>query len=162
MPRLGFSIVPLDPFYTPERGQLEALEEQCKADFLPLDTKVTVFDTPQLILSPENEVCMTCPKCGRVDQEYRWLELLPSSYRAGETSSKNRRFFDCLMNCCNQLSNLLDFDFRYPAQGLELGAGFASAEVAVNEVNDRSVNSSDLSKFAELLGCPIRLILITS
>ena len=162
MPRLGFSIVPLDPFYVPARRQLEALETQCKADFLPLDTSISVFDTPKLNLSPENEVYMTCPKCGSVDKDYKWLELLPPCYRFRETSSQNRQFFDCLMNCCNQASNILDFDFRYPTKELELGAGFASAQVDVFEVKTRSVNSGDLSKFAELMGCPIRLILITS
>jgi len=162
MPRLGFSVVPLDPFYAPARRQLEALEKQCKADFLPIETSISVFDTPQLILSPENEVCMTCPKCGSVDKDYKWLELLPPSYRFGETSSQNRQFFDCLMNCCNQSSNILDFDFRYPTKELELGAGFARAQVDAIEVSTRSVNSSDLSKFTKLMGCPIRLIQITS
>ena len=162
MPRLGFSVVPLDPFHTPKRDQLEALEKYCKADFFPLDTKITVFGTPQLILAPENEVCMTCPECGIIDKEYKWLDLLPLRYKFGEASSQNRRFFDCLMNCCNRPSNILDFDFSYPANIPEVGAGFASSEVSLFDVSNRCLNSQDLLDFAELLGCPVRAILITS
>lgn len=162
MPRLGFSVVPLDPFHMPERGQLEALEKQCKADFLPLDTKITVYGTPQLIIAPENEVCMTCPKCGTLDKDYNWIDLLPRGYVFGDASSQYRRYFDCVMPCCNKPSNSLDLDFSYPVNTLELGAGFASSEVSLFETSGRRLNSQDLLCFEELIGCPVRAILITS
>lgn len=161
MPRLGFSIVPVDPFKKPKREQLHAVEKQCKADFSPFYTEVNVFDSPQLIISGENEVCMTCPKCGTIDKEYKWFNLLEPLYNSEDGRGEFLNF-DCLMHCCNQAANILDFDFRYPTKGIELGAGFASAEVHIAEVNTRVLKPSDLLDFTKLMGCPVRTILVTS
>lgn len=161
MPRLGFSIVPLDPFSVPDQGALESVEKLCQVEFSPLFTAIRTYDKPQLIISGENEVCMTCPKCGIIDTNYQWLDLLPLYYRKPADNYKHLNF-DCLMPCCNQQARILDFDFKYQSMSIEKGAGFACAEVCVEEINTRKLEFQDLITFGKIMGCPVGAIMVTS
>ena len=161
MPRLGFSIVPLDPFKVPHQSALEAVERQCKSEFSPLFTEIKIYDIPHLIISGENEVCMSCPKCGELDTEYKWLDLLPPDYKKSDVPQKSLSF-ESLMPCCNQNVRIFDFNFEYPSKSIEKGAGFASAEVCITETSTRNLNSQDIESFSEIMGCPVGAIMVTS
>ena len=161
MPRYGFSIVPVDPFKKPERHLLDSVEKQCKIDFSPLSTRIEIFDKPHVIVAGENEACMTCPKCGAIDKEYKWFDGLPRHYSTDEITEEPLNF-NCVMPCCDQAASIFDFDFQYPTKPLELGAGFASAEVCIDEAKTRGLNSDDLIVYSKLMGCPVRAILMMS
>ena len=160
MPRYGFTIVPLDPYAKPSLDILRAVEEKCQADFAPNDTYFSLSDSPQLIFSGENETCMTCPICGEIDREFRWLDTIQKQY-SGRRESGGSFNFSCHTHCCNKPANLLDYDFRYDDDPIELGAAFACAEVSAYEVEKR-LTAKDVADFAELMACPIRVVLASS
>ena len=160
MPRLGFTIVPADPYAKPSLEILKDVEKKCKADFAPFSTSISVSDSPQLIISGENEACVTCPICGEIDRDYRWLDTIQKQY-SGRRESGGFFNFSCHTHCCKKPANLLDYDFRYDDGAIEFGAAFACAEVSAFEVEKR-LTSKDVSDFAKLMNCPIQVVLATS
>jgi len=161
MPRLGFTIVPLDPYAKPSLDILRRVERKCIVDFAPLDTSFRVYESPQLIISGENETCMTCPKCGEMDRDFGWFETLGKQYSGRSDDLSGVFNFSCHTHCCNRPANLLEYDFRYDFDMVEVGAAFACAEVSAFEVK-KKLTSKDISNFAELMNCPVRAVLNSS
>jgi hypothetical protein len=147
MSEVWLKVIPTDPNYVPDAtSQNEAL--QLAQSFLPEADGVHVrnTETVEFIDQGGNFERVVCPYCRAEILTEWWQKAMDVAYQ--EQFVK----LDIITPCCQTTASLNDLQYVWPA-------GFARFRLEVLNPNIASLSQERVGRIAQILGCPLRVIL---
>lgn len=144
------SVIPIDPYWQPDRTAGEAATAIVRAlapdpDGATVEVRTSWHEIVTLVDCGQNLERIGCPACGTDADTEWWQDLMEARYEDGFDDLSAR------MPCCGTDTSLDQLDYQWPC-------GFARFEIEVWNPPQIWFTDDELSRIASTLGHKVRQI----